>query len=74
MNLMNVTSEDEVLTAIRQSSAKKSAGADGLSREFYLKVYRVIDREVTFIMNEIQTGNFDKSLMEGTIVLVRKKN
>jgi hypothetical protein len=25
-------------------------------------------------MNEILTGNFDKSLMEGTIVLVRKTN
>jgi hypothetical protein len=63
-NLMYVISEDEVLAAIRQSSTKKSPGADGLSWEFYLKVWGIMHREVTFIMNEIQTGNFDKSQKE----------
>jgi hypothetical protein len=65
-NLMYVISEDEVLAAIRQSSTKKSPGADGLSWEFYLKVWGIMHREVTFIMNEIQTGNFDKSQKENS--------
>ncbi len=71
---MNEIQEEEILTAIKQSSQKKSPGPDGLPKEFYQQTWQIIKNEMTQIMNEMLRGNFDRRLTDGVIVLVKKKN
>ncbi|XP_055543766.1 uncharacterized protein LOC129729279 [Wyeomyia smithii] len=64
----------EIFTAIKSSSPNKSPGGDSLPREFYLKTYDVIWRELTLVINETLSGNFPPEFVDGVIVLVKKKS
>lgn len=63
----------EILSTIRSSAAKKSPGPDGLPREFYLRVFNVIHRELNLVLNEALQSNFAADFVDGIIVLVKKK-
>ncbi|XP_062541831.1 uncharacterized protein LOC134209820 [Armigeres subalbatus] len=63
----------EILSAIRASAPKRSPGADGIPREFYLRMFNVIHRELNLLLNEALTGNLPHAFVEGIIVLVKKK-
>ena len=63
----------EILTAIKASASKKSPGPDGIPKEFYLKAFDVIHREINLVLNEALSGTFPPEFVDGVIVLVRKK-
>lgn len=71
--IMRGIEEEEVLAAIKSSCSKKSPGSDGLPKEFYIKTWRIISREITLVLNEALAGDTPKSFLDGIIVLVRKK-
>uniref|UniRef100_U5ER22 Reverse transcriptase domain-containing protein n=1 Tax=Corethrella appendiculata TaxID=1370023 RepID=U5ER22_9DIPT len=73
-NLMDEITTDEIYSAIKGSAPKKSPGLDGLPREFYLRVWDIIKTEFSLIINEVKNGNISRNLMQGIIVLVKKKN
>ncbi|XP_062541857.1 uncharacterized protein LOC134209851 [Armigeres subalbatus] len=61
----------EILSAIRASAPKRSPGADGIPREFYLRMFDVIHRELNMLMNEALNGNLPHAFVEGVIVMER---
>ncbi|XP_058456401.1 uncharacterized protein LOC131433815 [Malaya genurostris] len=63
----------EILAAIKTSAPKKSPGSDGLPREFYLRTFNVIHRELNLVMNEVLQANFTAEFVDSVIVLVKKK-
>lgn len=63
----------DIFIAIKSSYPNKSPGGDSLPREFYLKTFDVIWRELTMIMNEALAGNFPADFVDGVVVLVKKK-
>ena len=69
---MNEITTDEILSAIRSSSSKKSPSPDGLPKEFYLRTFNVIHRELNLILNEAIGSNIPNEFMNGVIVLVKK--
>lgn len=71
--IMRRIEEEDVLTTIKASCSKKSPGSDGLPKEFYLKTWRIISREITLVLNEALEGNTPKKFLDGIIVLVKKK-
>lgn len=70
---MNEITTTEILSAIRTSSSRKSPGPDGLPKEFYLRTFDVIHREMNLVMNDAIRSNFPAQFVEGVIVLVRKR-
>lgn len=72
-NLMRPILEEELLAAIKNSSPKKSPGADGLPKEFFLKTWRIISAEFTNVINDALQGRADKTFFDGIVVLVKKK-
>lgn len=64
----------EIFSAIRTSASKKSPGSDGLPKEFYLRAFDVIHRELNLVLNEALSGAFPPEFVNGVIVLVKKKN
>lgn len=71
--LMSEITTADIFIAIKTSSPNKSPGGDSLPREFYLKTFDVIWRELTMIMNEALAGNFPAEFVDGILVLVKKK-
>ncbi|EDS41136.1 conserved hypothetical protein [Culex quinquefasciatus] len=63
--LMDEIGEQEILTAIRASAPNKSPGRDGLTREFYLKMWPTIRIEITAILNEMKNGRMREDCTEG---------
>ena len=63
----------EIFSAIKTSAPKKSPGSDGLPREFYLRTFDVIHRELNLVLNEALSTNFPPEFVDGVIVLVKKK-
>lgn len=63
----------DVFTAIKTSSPNKSPGGDSIPREFYLRTFDIIWREITLVMNEALASNFPADFVDGVIVLVKKK-
>lgn len=72
-NCMNEITPADIFAAIKSSSPNKSPGGDSLPREFYLKTFDVIWREITLVLNEALAGNFPADFVDGVIVLVKKK-
>lgn len=70
---MSDISTADILSAIRTSAAKKSPGPDGLPKEFYLRTFDVIHRELNLVMNEALRSNFPAQFVDGVIVLVKKR-
>lgn len=64
----------EILSAIRTSASKKSPGPDGLPKEFYLRAFDVIHRELNLVLNEAINSNFPARFVDGVIVLVKKRD
>lgn len=64
----------EILNAIRTSASRKSPGSDGLPKEFYLRTFDVIHRELNLILNEALRSNIPAQFVDGVIVLVKKRN
>lgn len=62
-----------ILSAIRSSAARKSPGPDGLPKEFYLRTFNVIHRELNLILNDAIRSNFPPQFVDGVIVLVKKR-
>ncbi|KAL9698886.1 hypothetical protein quinque_002327 [Culex quinquefasciatus] len=63
--LMDEIGEQEILAAIRASAPNKSPGRDGLTREFYLKMWPTIRIEITAILNEMKNGRMREDCTEG---------
>lgn len=63
----------EIWSAIKLSSSKKSPGLDGMPKEFYLRLFDVIHRELNLILNEALSSNFPSKFVEGIVVLVKKR-
>lgn len=63
----------EILFAIRTSASKKSPGPDGLPKEFYLRTFDVIHRELNLLMNEAIRSNIPSEFVHGVVVLVKKR-
>lgn len=71
--IMNEITTAEIFAAIKTSAANKSPGPDGIPREFYLRSFEVIHRELNLILNEALVGDFPPDFVDGVIVLVKKK-
>lgn len=71
--MMNEINTTEIWSAIKTSAANKSPGPDGIPREFYLRSFDVIHREMNLVLNEALTGEFPPEFVDGVIVLVKKK-
>lgn len=69
----DITTAD-ILSAIRTSASKKSPGPDGLPKEFYLRTFDVIHRELNLVMNEALRSDFPSQFVDGVIVLVKKRD
>lgn len=67
-----ITTED-IWTAIKSSSSRKSPGPDGIPKEFYLRAFDIIHRELNLVLNEALMSNFPSEFVAGIIVLVKKK-
>lgn len=63
----------EIFAAIKSSAARKSPGPDGIPKEFYLRSFDVIHRELNLVLNEAIQSNFPPDFVDGVIVLVKKK-
>lgn len=63
----------EILSAIRTSASKKSPGPDGLPKEFYLRTFDVVHRELNLVLNEAIRSNIPTQFVDGVIVLVKKR-
>lgn len=63
----------EILSAIRTSASRKSPGPDGLPKEFYLRTFDVIHRELNLVLNEAISSNLPTTFLDGVIVLVKKR-
>ena len=63
----------EIWSAIKESASRKSPGCDGIPREFYLRMFDIIHREMNLLMNEALNGYLPPAFVEGIIVLVKKK-
>lgn len=72
--IMSDITTAEIYSAIKTSAPKKSPGSDGLPREFYLRTFDVIHRELNLVLNEALATNFPPDFVDGVIVLVKKKN
>lgn len=70
---MNDITTVEILSAIRSSASRKSPGPDGLPKEFYLRTFNVIHRELNLILNDAINSNFPPQFVDGVIVLVKKR-
>lgn len=70
---MDAITTADIWAAIKTSSSKKSPGPDGLPKEFYLRTFDVIHRELNLILNEALTSNFPSKFVDGVIVLVKKR-
>lgn len=70
---MSAICTEEIITAIKTSASKKSPGPDGIPKEFYLRTFDVIHREINLILNEALSGQFPAEFVDGVIVLVKKK-
>lgn len=72
-NLMQIITQDDVLTAIKGSSSRKSPGSDGLPKEFFLKTWQIIGFEFTNVINDALQGKATRQFYDGILVLVKKK-
>lgn len=70
---MDEITTTEILSAIRSSASKKSPGPDGLPKEFYLRTFDVIHRELNLILNEALGSNIPTQFVDGVVVLVKKR-
>lgn len=72
--LMNEITTTEIFFAIKSSASRKSPGKDGIPKEFYAKAFNIIHAQLNLILNEMLTGNIPEKMLEGIIVLCRKKS
>ncbi|XP_062538168.1 uncharacterized protein LOC134206463 [Armigeres subalbatus] len=70
---MNEITTADIWTAVKTSASKKSPGPDGIPKEFYLRAFDVVHRELNLVLNEALTSNTPAKFVEGVIVLVKKK-
>lgn len=72
-SLENPITKDECLTALKKMKNNKSPGADGLTKEFYLKVFSVIGEQFIQVLNHIfKTELLGPSQRHGLITLICK--
>ena len=72
-HIMSDITTADIYAAIKTSAPRKSPGSDGLPREFYLRAFDVIHRELNLVLNEALSTNFPPEFVDGVIVLVKKK-
>lgn len=70
---MDEITTSEIYRAIKTSAIKKSPGCDGLPREFFLRTFDVIHRELNLVLNEALRANFPSDFVASVIVLAKKK-
>lgn len=73
MHAMDEITTQELFFAIKSSASRKSPGCDGLPKEFYIKTFDIIHRQLNLIINEALRGNIRKKFVDGVIVLCKKK-
>uniref|UniRef100_A0A182HXF2 Uncharacterized protein n=1 Tax=Anopheles arabiensis TaxID=7173 RepID=A0A182HXF2_ANOAR len=57
----------------KKSASRKSPGPDGIPKEFYIRTFDIISRELTYVLNDALQGNIPSCFVDGIIVLVQKK-
>ena len=70
---MEEITSGEIVYAIKNSQSRKFPGPNGIPKEFYLRAFDVIERELGLVINEALRGEIPRSFVNGVIVLVRKK-
>lgn len=71
---MNEITTEEIFFSIQSAAAKKSPGSDGIPKEFYVKAFDIIHRQLNLILNEAIQGNLPPEFLEGVIVLCKKNS
>lgn len=69
---MEAITTADIWTAIKSSASRKSPGPDGIPKEFYLRTFDVIHRELNLVLNEALESNFPAKFVDGVVVLVKK--
>lgn len=70
---MEEITTEEIFTAIQTSASRKSPGCDGIPKEFYVKAFNIIHRQLNLILNEALRGGFPEQFLDGVVVLSKKK-
>ena len=70
---MEEITTEEIFTAIQTSASRKSPGSDGIPKEFYVKAFNIIHRQLNLILNEALQGGFPEQFLDGVVVLSKKK-
>lgn len=70
---MDAITTADIWSAIKSSASKKSPGPDGFPKEFYLRTFDVVHRELNLLLNEALAANFPSKFVDGIVVLVKKK-
>lgn len=71
---MNEITTEDIFFAIQSAAGRKSPGNDGIPKEFYVKAFDIIHRQLNLILNEALQGNLPLEFLEGVIVLCRKNS
>lgn len=71
--MMEEITTEEIYFAIKSSASRKSPGSDGVPKEFYLRAFDIIHRQLNLILNEALCGNIPSNFVEGVVVLAKKK-
>ncbi|KAL9696916.1 hypothetical protein quinque_000357 [Culex quinquefasciatus] len=71
--MMEEITTEEIYFAIKSSASRKSPGSDGVPKEFYLRAFDIIHRQLNLILNEALCGNIPSNFVEGVVVLAKRK-
>ncbi|KAL9700836.1 hypothetical protein quinque_004277 [Culex quinquefasciatus] len=71
--VMEEITTEQLYNIIKTSASRKAPGNDGIPKEFYVRTFHVIHRQLNLVINEALNGNIPQKLVEGVIVLCHKK-
>ncbi|KAL9694657.1 hypothetical protein quinque_013942 [Culex quinquefasciatus] len=71
--VMEEITTEQLYNIIKTSASRKAPGNDGIPKEFYVRTFHVIHRQLNLVINEALNGNIPQKLVEGVVVLSHKK-
>lgn len=71
--VMEEITTEQLYNIIKTSASRKAPGNDGIPKEFYVRTFHVIHRQLNLVINEALNGNIPQKLVEGVVVLCHKK-
>lgn len=70
---MEEITTEQLYNMIKTSASRKAPGNDGIPKEFYVRTFHVIHRQLNLVINEALRGNVPQKFVEGVVVLCHKK-